>query len=111
MYAQVIEGHVADRDALQRQLDVWADKVRPDAVGFLGSTVGVAPDGSLFVAARFESLAAAEANSHRPDQHTWWQTVESECLSGPATFHNTCELELLLDINVPGRVDAAGFVQ
>ena len=63
MFVQVIEGKVSDRAALRRQLDRWNDELRPGATGFLGSTSGVTDDGVGFTIARFESAAAATANS------------------------------------------------
>ena len=72
MFVQVIEGRVADRDALRRQMDRWMSELRPGATGFLGSTAGVTDDGYAIAFARFESAAAAEANSERPEQGRWW---------------------------------------
>ena len=65
MFVQVIEGRVADREALHRQMDRWHAELRPGATGFLGSTAGVADDGRALCFARFESAAAAQANSSR----------------------------------------------
>ena len=45
MFVQVIEGQVADRDGLRRQMDAWEKDLRPGATGFLGSTAGVTDDG------------------------------------------------------------------
>ena len=41
MFVQAIEGRVADREALRRELERWENELRPGARGFLGSTAGV----------------------------------------------------------------------
>ena len=45
MFVQVIEGQVADREGLKRQLERWQEELRPGATGLLGSTSGVTDDG------------------------------------------------------------------
>src|SRR5680860_374072 len=76
MFVQVFEGRVADRDGLHRQMDRWMSELRPGATGFLGSTVGVTGDGYGIAFARFESAAAAKANSERSEQGRWWSETE-----------------------------------
>ena len=68
MFVQIIEGKVSDRSGLRRQFDRWESELRPGAAGFLGSTGGVTNDGVGFAIARFESAAAANANSERAEQ-------------------------------------------
>jgi hypothetical protein len=106
MFVQVIEGKVADRDALHRQMDRWIADLRPGATGFLGSTAGVADDGTAIAFARFESAAAAKANSDRPEQGTWWSETE-KAYAGPVTFTDSDDVETLLG----GGSNDAGFVQ
>jgi len=57
---------------VRRQAERWRADVRPGAIGFLGSTVGVADDGRFYAFARFVDAASANANSDRPEQSAWW---------------------------------------
>ncbi|HEY2333000.1 MAG TPA: hypothetical protein VGH94_13865 [Acidimicrobiales bacterium] len=106
MFVQVIEGKVADRDGLQRQLDRWLTDLRPTAKGFLGSTGGVAADGRGVLIARFESAEDAQANSGRPEQGAWWSETE-KCFDGAVQFSDSTEV----DSWMAGGSDEAGFVQ
>jgi hypothetical protein len=106
MFVQVIEGRVADRDGLHRQMDRWMSDLRPGATGFLGSTGGVTDDGHAITFARFESAAAAEANSERPEQGRWWAETE-KLFDGKVTFTDSDDVETFL----AGGSDDAGFVQ
>jgi hypothetical protein len=106
MFVQVITGQVADADGFEAALDRWQREVRPGAVGFLGSTGGVTPDGRAVVLARFESEEAARANSERPEQGAWWAEAE-KCFGGPVTFHDCTEVDTFRG----GGTDDARFVQ
>ena len=106
MFVQVVEGRVADASGLRRQLDRWMTELRPGADGFLGSTGGVTDDGHAFVVARFESTAAAQANSQRPEQGRWWAETEAS-FDGGATFTDSEDVETFL----AGGSNDAGFVQ
>lgn len=106
MFVQLIEGRVADRDGLHRQMDRWMSELRPQATGFLGSTTGVTDDGHGMVFARFESAAAARANSDRPEQGQWWSETE-KCFAGEVTFTDSDDVETMLG----GGSNDAGFVQ
>jgi hypothetical protein len=106
MFVQVIEGRIADRDALRRQMDRWQNELRPGATGFLGSTGGVTDDGSAIVFARFESAAAAKANSDRPEQGQWWAETE-KAYQGDVTFTDSEDVDTFLG----GGSNDAGFVQ
>jgi len=106
MFVQVIEGNVADRDALYRQLDRWAAEVAPGATGYLGSTGGVTADGRAVLMARFESAEAARANSARPEQGQWWAETE-KCFDGEVSFADSVEVETFGE----AAFDSAGFVQ
>ena len=68
MFVQIIEGKASGPDALQAAGEAWEAQVRPVAEGFLGSTGGVAADGTAILVARFADRAAAEANNARPEQ-------------------------------------------
>jgi hypothetical protein len=106
MFVQVFEGRVADSDGLRRQMDRWESELRPGATGFLGSTVGVTDDGYGIAFARFESAAAARANSDRPEQGRWWAETE-KCFGGEVTFTDSEEIETFFG----GGSNDAGFVQ
>jgi hypothetical protein len=106
MFVQVIEGRVSDRQGLRRQMDKWMTDLRPGATGFLGSTAGVTEDGNGFAIARFESAAAAKANSDRPEQAAWWNET-AKCFSGDVTFTDSEDTETSLG----GGSNDAGFVQ
>ena len=106
MFVQVIEGRVADADRLRQQMDEWMRSLRPGAEGFLGSTAGVSDDGRAICFARFETAAAAKANSERPEQGQWWADTES-CFDGEVTFVDSEDVDTLL----AGGSNDAGFVQ
>lgn len=106
MFVQVIEGRVSDRDGLRRQMDKWMTDLRPGAAGFLGSTAGVTEDGKGIAFARFESAAAAKANSDRPEQGAWWSET-AKYYSGDVTFTDSEDTEMFLG----GGSNDAGFVQ
>lgn len=106
MFVQVIEGKVRDPGALRRQLERWREELRPGAVGFLGSTAGVADDGTCIVLARFADERSAVASSDRPEQSSWWAET-STLFDGEPTFRESSDVATLLD----GGSDDAGFVQ
>ena len=106
MFVQVIEGRVSDRDGLHRQMNQWQSDLRPGATGFLGSTAGVTDDAYGIAFARFESAAAAMANSERPEQSRWWAKTE-KCFAGDVTFTDSDDVETFLG----GGSNDAGFVQ
>jgi hypothetical protein len=106
VFVQVIEGRVSDKSGLRRQLDRWQAELRPGAVGFLGTTAGVTEDGVGVAIARFETAAAAKANSERAEQSAWWSETE-QCFDGPVSFTDSEDVEEFL----AGGSDDAGFVQ
>ena len=106
MFAQIITGKAKDKDALTASFDAWDRDLKPGATGFLGSTGGVADDGTFFVAARFESAEAARTNSDRSEQDQWWKET-SQHLESDAVFHDCNDVETWL----AGGSDDAGFVQ
>ncbi|MEZ5169263.1 MAG: hypothetical protein R3A49_00775 [Acidimicrobiia bacterium] len=106
MFVQIIEGRVSDPDTLKRQIDRWEAELRPGATGHLGATGGVAADGRAVLLARFESAAAAEANSKRPEQGEWWAETE-KCFDGDVGFADSDDVDVWLG----GGSDDAGFVQ
>lgn len=106
MFVQIIEGEVADHDTLRRQVDRWQTEIRPGATGFIGATSGVTDDGHGITIVRFDSAAAARANSERPEQDQWW-TETQKCYAGDVTFTDSEETETFL----AGGSNDAGFVQ
>ena len=106
MFIQVIEGRTTDVDGLRRQFERWQDELGPDAKGYLGTTGGVADDGTAIVIARFESEEAARANSDRPEQGAWWSET-APFFSGEVTFRDSTDV----DTTLAGGSDDAGFVQ
>ncbi|MDP9386428.1 MAG: hypothetical protein M3Q48_00490 [Actinomycetota bacterium] len=105
MFIQIVQGVAADEAAMRRQWDRWLADVAGGAIGWLGSTAGVAADGRFVAAARFESEEAAAANSARPEQGAWWQET-SRHLERPS-FVDCREVDVVLT----GGSDDAGFVQ
>ena len=106
MFVQVIQGKMKDQDLLNRQLDRWRKEIKPGAKGYLGSTGGATADGRSIAVVRFESEAAARANSERPEQAAWWNETE-KAFDGPATFAESSDVDTLFD----GGSNDAGFVQ
>jgi hypothetical protein len=106
MFIQVIQGKVGDEAALNRSLDTWEQELMPGAVGYLGTTAGMADNGMFVALARFESAEAARQNSDRPEQSAWWAEME-RCFDGEVTFMDCTEVRPWLS----GGSDDAGFVQ
>jgi len=106
MFLQVMQGKVGDRDALERQMELWRTQFRPTAKGFLGSTSGFTDDGQFVALARFESVEAAAANSHMPEQNAWWEKLAA-AFDGEVGFTDCAEVDTMMG----GGSDAAGFVQ
>lgn len=105
MFVQVIQGHATDPQALRERFQAWDRDLKPGSTGFLGSTAGVAEDGTFILAARFESEEAARKNSDRPEQGEWWQETE-RYVESPA-FYDCRDV----DVWKAGGSDSAGFVQ
>jgi hypothetical protein len=106
MFVQVIKGHTNDAAGLRRQLDRWLREVKPDAIGMLGSTVGIADDGTFVAIARFEDERAATANAGRAEQTQWWAETEKHFDAAP-TFRESSDTAVLFDAGM----DVARFVQ
>src|SRR4051812_10041578 len=106
MFVQVITGHTADAEGMKRQMERWRTDVRPGAVGFLGSTVGVAGDGTLVAIARFDDEASAAKNASRREQTDWWTETEKQ-FDGAPSFRESSDTATLFDAGM----DKATFVQ
>jgi hypothetical protein len=66
----------------------------------------VTADGTFISVIRFESQAAARANSDRPEQGVWWEATRAS-FDGDVTFIDCPEV----DTFGAGGSDDAGFVQ
>jgi hypothetical protein len=106
MFVQVIEAKLKDQDLLERQLEQWRKDIKPGAKGYLGSTGGATADGRTIALVRFDSEAAARANSERPEQGAWFNEMQ-KAFDGPPAFTESSDTELLFD----GGSNDAGFVQ
>jgi hypothetical protein len=106
MFVQIMEGRARDAEGVKRLGDRWEAELRPGATGFLGSTGGITADGRFIVLARFESEAAARANSDLPGQGEWFAEFEQQ-VDGPVSFTESSDVDLFL----AGGSDDAGFVQ
>jgi hypothetical protein len=106
MFVQVIQGRTSNEDGLRAALDRWMKELSSGAEGWLGSTLGVTDDGRAVAIARFESRAAAERNSQRPEQTRWWEDT-STLFDGDVTFLDSEDVT----VDMVGDPDRAGFVQ
>jgi len=107
MFVQVIRGKVTSADAMRAADQEWNKSMKPGAKGYLGSTKGVADDGTAIIVARFDSEASARANSERPEQGKWWEEYGSKAFQGEPTFFDSTDVETFRN----GGSDKAGFVQ
>ncbi len=107
MFAQIIEGMAVSPDALAQAGAAWEAQVRPVAEGFLGSTGGVAADGTAILVARFADRAAAEANNARPEQTAWYADHGAAMFEGEPSFTESDDIDEFMG----GGSDEAGFVQ
>jgi hypothetical protein len=103
---QIIQGRCTKPDELKSALERWRAECEPGALGFLGGTYGFTDDDTFVAVVRFETREAALANSVRPEQGRWWESVEP-LFDGPVEFHDCDDVLLLMD----GGSDDAGFVQ
>jgi hypothetical protein len=106
MFVQMFTGKVTDAAAVRTVFAGWPTGAGRDAEGWLGSTAGVTDDGQLVALARFESEDAARANSERPEQGQWWDSLAAH-LDGEASFFESSEV----DEDIVRDPSDAGFVQ
>ena len=106
MFVQVIRGQVSDPEVVREAMDRWVRDLSSGASGWLGSTAGVTDDGQFVAFARFESRAAAQRNSSRPEQDAWWSDV-SKAFTGEVRFVDSEDVVT----DIAGDPDTAGFVQ
>ena len=107
MFVQIIEGTTKDPDALRAAGEAWQDEVKPGAIGYLGVTSGVTPEGQAFTIVRFQDEASARANSDRPEQGAWFQKHLASAYDGQPTFTESSDVVEFMG----GGSDDAGFVQ
>lgn len=106
MFVQMFSAQVTDAEAVRSVLTGWPSGAGREAKGWLGSTGGITDEGQFIGFARFESEEAARANSERPEQGTWWESLAAN-FDGEATFFESTEV----DEDFVGDADTAGFVQ
>src|SRR5438045_8744935 len=106
MFIQIIEGKTSDAAGLRRFLEERRSEAMKGAIGFLGATTAIAPDGTVLTMARFESAEKAAQNAARPEQTAFFEELK-KYLAGEPTFHETSEVETFLG----GGSDADGFDQ
>jgi hypothetical protein len=106
MFIQVIEGTTTDATGLRRFLEERRPEAMEGAIGFLGATTAIAPDGTVVTMARFESPEHAAKNAARPEQTAFFEELKKYLADEP-TFHESTEVETFLG----GGSDDAGFVQ
>jgi hypothetical protein len=106
MFVQVIRGQVTDPQQLHAALDTWSQRLSGASPGWLGSTAGVTDAGQFVGLARFESEAAAQRNSNRPEQDRWWAET-AKLFDGEVSFSDSDDI--IADLH--GDPNTAGFVQ
>jgi hypothetical protein len=106
MFVQVIKGKTNNADAILALGDKWQKELRPGATGYVGSTTGVAADGTFVAVVQFSDDVAAKANSDRPEQDAFFKEM-SQYIDGEPTFRESSDTSLLFE----GPSAKAGFVQ
>src|SRR3954470_7464139 len=106
MFIQIIEGKTSDAAGFARVLEERRPEAMTGAIGFLGATTAIAPDGTVVTMARFESADKAAENAARPEQTAFFEGLK-KYMDGDATFHESTEVDTFLG----GGSDNAGFVQ
>ena len=106
MFIQIIEGKTSDAAGFRRFLEERRPEAMKGAIGFLGATTAIAPDGTVVTMARFESAEKAAKNAARPEQTAFFEELKTY-LAGEPTFHESTEVETFLG----GGSNDAGFVQ
>ena len=104
MFIQVIEGKASDPEGFRRVIE--EEVPTEGAIGFLGSTTAIAPDGNVVTMARFESEEKAMQNSARPETSAFAEKLQKYAAGAP-TYHNCNEVTLFRG----GGSNDAGFVQ
>jgi hypothetical protein len=106
MFAQLVRARAKDQAGLRKMWEKAQEELTPGAIGYLGSTGGIADDGTMVSVVRFESQEAARRNSERPEQTAWFNELV-QYVDGEVTFKDCTDVEL----HGRGGSDDAGFVQ
>jgi hypothetical protein len=106
MFVQVVRARAKDQAGLRKMWEKAQDELTPGAIGYMGSTGGIADDGTMVSVVRFESQDAARRNSERPEQTAWFNELQ-QYVDGEVTFKDCTDVEVL----GRGGSDDAGFVQ
>jgi hypothetical protein len=106
MFAQVVRARAKDQAGLRKMWEKAETELAPGAIGYLGSTGGIADDGTMIAIVRFESADAARQNSARPEQTAWFNELQ-QYVDGEVSFKDCTDVEIL----GRGGSDDAGFVQ
>ena len=104
MFVRFIRAKVADVEGLRAHLTRGQGQTI-GAVGFLGSTAGIAADGNFVALSRFESPAAAADFRARSAVGEWWPEALTY-FDGEPVVKETERVSVLISGN-----DHAGFVQ
>src|SRR5688572_15982575 len=106
MFVQIIESKTNDPEGFRRFLEEKRPDAMNGAIGFLGATTAIAPDGTVVTMARFESPEKAVQNAARPEQTAFFEGL-TKFLVGQPKFHESTEVETF----GAGGSNDAGFVQ
>ncbi|MFL5736147.1 MAG: hypothetical protein ACJ76P_02270 [Actinomycetota bacterium] len=106
MFVQVIRAKAKDQAGLRKMWEKAESELTPGAIGYLGSTGGIADDGTMLTVVRFESEDAAGQNSNRPEQTAWFNEL-LQYVDGEVAFKDCTDVET----HGRGGSDDAGFVQ
>jgi hypothetical protein len=106
MFVQIIRAKVKDPAGVRKMWEKAEQELAPGAIGFLGSTAGIADDGTSIAAVRFESEDAARKNSARPEQDAWARELQGY-VEAPIQFIDSTDVEIF----GRGGSDDARFVQ
>ena len=106
MFVQIIRAKAKDPAGVRKMWEKAEQELTPDAIGFLGTTGGIADDGTSIVVARFESEETARRNSARPEQDAWAREM-LEYVVPPIQYVDCTDVV----VTGAGGSDDAGFVQ
>jgi hypothetical protein len=72
MFAQILRGQVIDAPAVHAALDRWHTELKASVEGYLGTTSGVADDGTFIAVDRFTSPAVDREFEARETETREW---------------------------------------
>ena len=105
MFVRVHRGQVDDRDDIRREWRCWERSLQDAPDGYVGSTAGIADDGTFVAMVRYESEAAARCiDAVSPGAERWRQACTR--LRDHFVVDST-----ETDVWNRGGTDEAGFVQ